>query len=98
MKLTELEPRWIGLNNWDGPEFHIGVTFLCPHCLKQRLAVLFNPPIDPENCTAKIGLVFADKIKWERLGGTFETLTLSPSVDASESGHWHGNIVKGEVI
>ncbi len=35
---------------------------------------------------------------WKRTGETFETLTLSPSVDASASGHWHGHITDGEVI
>ncbi len=35
---------------------------------------------------------------WKRTGETFETLTLSPSVDASASGHWHGHITNGEVI
>jgi hypothetical protein len=32
---------------------------------------------------------------WQRAGDTFETLTLSPSVDASASGHWHGFIRDG---
>lgn len=34
---------------------------------------------------------------WQRQGETFETLTLSPSVDASASGHWHGWVRNGEV-
>jgi hypothetical protein len=33
---------------------------------------------------------------WQRTGVTFETLTLSPSVDASASGHWHGFVTHGE--
>ena len=36
-------------------------------------------------------------IHWQRAGDTFDTLTLSPSVDASASGHWHGFIVNGEI-
>lgn len=34
---------------------------------------------------------------WQRTGETFDDLTLSPSVDASKSGHWHGHITGGEI-
>ena len=34
---------------------------------------------------------------WHRTGETFETLSLSPSVDASAFGCWHGFITNGEV-
>lgn len=34
---------------------------------------------------------------WTRTGDTFETLTLSPSVDASRSGCWHGFVQGGEI-
>jgi hypothetical protein len=33
---------------------------------------------------------------WQRAGETFETLTLSPSVDASAAGCWHGFVTNGE--
>lgn len=34
---------------------------------------------------------------WDLLGqDDFETLTLTPSIDASASGHWHGFITNGE--
>lgn len=36
-------------------------------------------------------------VKWHRSGDTFETLTLSPSVNCEGFGHWHGNIAGGEV-
>jgi hypothetical protein len=36
-------------------------------------------------------------VLWGRVGDTFETLTLIPSVDASASGHWHGHVRAGEV-
>ncbi len=36
-------------------------------------------------------------IHWQRTGDTFETLTLTPSIDASRAGHWHGFITDGEV-
>lgn len=34
---------------------------------------------------------------WRREGESFETLTLTPSVDGSPAGHWHGWIRNGEV-
>jgi hypothetical protein len=36
-------------------------------------------------------------IHWKRSGEAFETLSLSPSIDASNAGHWHGFIKNGEV-
>lgn len=100
MKLTELEPRWSGF-----PSIITGVTFLCPHCKTQRLGVHFNPPIDPDGWWDKIARpTYIDINVWTRISGeTFDTLTLTPSIDASESGrinfpgHWHGFITNGEV-
>jgi Family of unknown function (DUF6527) len=37
------------------------------------------------------------RILWHREGVTFETLSLTPSVDASHFGHWHGFITNGEI-
>jgi hypothetical protein len=40
---------------------------------------------------------------WTRTGDTFETLTLSPSIDASAQDHgthkgWHGHVQNGEIV
>ncbi len=58
----------------------------------QRLGVWFANPID--------GLPPTDDAErlWQRTGDTFETLSLSPSIDASARGHWHGCITDGEVM
>jgi hypothetical protein len=34
---------------------------------------------------------------WTRTGETFETLSLSPSVDASPAGCWHGFVQNGGI-
>jgi hypothetical protein len=34
---------------------------------------------------------------WARTGETFETLTVSPSVNAAPAGHFHGWVINGEV-
>lgn len=103
MRLTALAPRWVALHGWVGPDFLIGVSFLCPHCQVQRLAVLFDPPIDPAGIKSEIGWPLQwgwanGQPIWNRTGAdTFDTLTLMPSVDAGIAGHWHGFIENGEI-
>lgn len=36
-------------------------------------------------------------IIWKRTGETFDTLTLTPSINAEAAGHWHGFITNGDV-
>ena len=104
MRLIELEPRWFTFAHpADGVDFRFGLTFLCPHCLTQRLGVAFDPPIDPDNLLLQ-GMIWPRRSGnvWHREGETFETLTLTPSIDASGSrlnfdGHWHGYITNGEI-
>ena len=95
MKLTDLKPKWIVFEGRVG----MGVTFDCPcprcsaavdPCVPRRLYAHFTPTLDggpPEQ----------DLLVWQRTGGTFETLTLTPSIDASRDGHWHGFITNGEI-
>lgn len=107
MKLTELNPKWIGpaWGQHGDPGLPAGIIsgirFDCPHCRVQRLAVMFEPPIDPTNYL-KIPLGKLDGVNvWHREGDTFETLSLSPSIDTvgavHTEGHWHGFITNGEV-
>jgi hypothetical protein len=98
MKLTELNPKWIGVGH--EPDMVIfGIRFDCPHCREQRLAVMFTPFIDPKGWIQKFGGEFPlpGQLKWNRVGDTFETLSLAPSVNTEFHGHWHGFIQSGEV-
>ena len=111
MRLIDLEPRWVGLNGsmWNLPgTLHLGISFLCPHCLEQRLAVMFKPFIDPENLADKVPWAIPgypnpntgnveEVTWWNRVGDTFETISFTPSIDASSSGHWHGYITNGNI-
>lgn len=95
MKLTDLDPRWYVLED-GGPR--VGLTFQCPHCKTERLGVSFH---HRGKEAMEDGYIHAhapstDHI-WTIDGDSFETVTLSPSVDASASGHWHGFIANGEV-
>jgi hypothetical protein len=112
VRLIELKPRWVGINPANPDKhyvlpggqvapspIHIGVSFICPHCLDQRLAVLFHPIIDPDGWAVKNGWALPDATnkRWQRTGDTFNTLTLKPSIDCSGSKHWHGFVTNGEV-
>jgi hypothetical protein len=114
MRLSELNPHWISEWTALGkPERHgMGVMFDCLHCVLKgiksgdssmvRIPVGFKNPLDG-------GPPFKDEIKadgmargrplWDRTGDTFDTLTLSPSIDASKThdGGWHGFVRSGEV-
>lgn len=98
MRLTDLEPRWYAVRV---DERH-GITFGCPHCAEsgQRLAIALhmdgtNFDADPTNPQQ----FAADENVWTVASGdSFENLTLTPSVDASKAGHWHGHITNGEIV
>jgi hypothetical protein len=98
MKLTDLDPRYFCVGSQDNI---VGITFACPHCPNSgsRLAIAlhmdgtnFDP--DPENPQQ---FVTGDTVWTIASGDSFENLSLTPSVDASSSGHWHGYITGGEV-
>ena len=98
MRLIDLEPRWYA--NSDGGR--LGFSFDCPHCPDsgQRLAIavhLDGTSLDDDPNTTQ---VFRDgEHVWTIAGGdSFENLSLSPSVDASARGHWHGFITSGQIV
>lgn len=101
MRLAELKPRWIHLANWSesSPLYAIGLSFECPHCRRRR-AVYFKPHIDPEGLFQRYQWTFTPESVsggnpvWNRSGDTFDTLTLSPSVNFG-GGHWHGHVENG---
>jgi hypothetical protein len=108
MRLADLHPRWIGDHDAP-PDAKQGVGFECPHCRSVRLCVWFanpicpNPPVDPAAANLRQATHghLADHHMgdqhWQRTGDTFETLTLSPSIDCSRFGHWHGHVQDGAI-
>lgn len=104
MRLTELHPRWIH------PDVFV---FRCPHCRDIWLSCkrapmsrdeqddLFQREMNGEETVAT-----QPEYSWG-MGGTvpsdpkatfIQDLTVTPSIDASKSGHWHGNITNGEIV
>ena len=92
IRLTDMEPAW--LTTGDG-RHGMGVTFNCPHCDgNQSIGVFFANPIDggppaPPDVDPSP--------RWQRTGDTFDTLTITPSIDVSRSGHWHGFVTNGNL-
>jgi hypothetical protein len=35
---------------------------------------------------------------WSMSSTDFETMTITPSIDASGAGHWHGYVTSGEIV
>lgn len=95
MRLSTLDPHWVG--EWG--RHGAAVSFQCPCCTgterATRLVVPFRNPIDGG---APMEGLNSRGIFWGREGSTFDTLTLTPSVDASGIGHWHGWVRAGEVV
>jgi hypothetical protein len=87
-----------GINSDAAQKRHgMGISFGCPKCDKQynhRLVVYFSNPLDGGPKAWWYGI---EDFFWNRTGNTFETLTLSPSINWLE-GHWHGFIKNGEII
>lgn len=103
MRLTDLDPHWYAFEGRHGQ----GLDFDCPHCPegnRTKLAIAFANPLDGGPPEPPRDFTFPDGTKgrtvyWQRTGDTFETLTLTPSVDAQSHGvgHWHGFITNGEI-
>ena len=104
-RLSELSPRWSvdadivvgGEVLRDNDRQGMGLSFVCPCCAHRpdavRLGVFFANPVDgkpPSDSAARL---------WTRVAGTsFEDLSISPSIDASERGHAHVVITNGWVL
>lgn len=102
VKLTELKPTWLS------PDVF---CFLCPHCREERLLckripLSFKGQVKLVNATPEDdedwpqGFVPARaEFAWKfNQGDSFDSITVTPSIDASASGHWHGNITGGKIV
>lgn len=93
MKLADLNPEWDD-REWEGRS-GVGLWFDCPTCpagVRIRLHIWFANPVDggaPKAPDPQHG--------WVRSGTSLDALSITPSVDCSQCGHWHGFITNGQV-
>lgn len=109
MRLTDLEPKWLVR---DGRR--VGFIFRCPTdrrwyqaCMFEQTPRreqwrLFNSVLgegkDPELCDHCVQGARPD-FAWVHAGGTeFADLSVTPSIDGSAGGMWHGYITNGEIV
>ena len=96
MKLLDLAPRWFTDNSNGGI---VGLTFECPHCRQERISVLFHATGHPAIKSAEPNTIIGTcKTVWNLSGTSFDDISITPSIDASRVGHWHGFITNGEII
>lgn len=100
--LTDLNPRWVdyggeGVTRTDGSSIPhqrgVGITFNCPCGCGDRAFVAFDVALDGSAYTQ------GNDPRWHRQGVTFNSLTLSPSIQRHKIGDdgcdWHGFIENG---
>lgn len=104
MRLADLEPKWVS------PDVF---TFLCPHCRADHL-LCKRIPLSFKEQTALVNghlnraaedgedwpinfVPMKDSACW-KIVGDFDSMTVTPSIDASASGHWHGHITAGNIV
>lgn len=102
MTLLELSPRWIYKNKV--------FTFLCPHCRKtwltcKRVVMGHNQQWEIFAAAFPGGTGYKhwpvgcdDECAWKFSSFDFATITVTPSLDASRAGHWHGHIRGGLIV
>jgi len=101
-RLSDLNPIWIGaggpgiIRTLDGASVPrregVGVMFDCPCGCESPCYVPFSNPLDGD------GPIQPEKATWSRMGDTFETLTLAPSIRRVGGCAWHGFIQDGGIV
>ena len=97
MRLVDLRPRWINHGDRKG----VGIRFDNPLGTGGWVRVLFENPLDGGPALPNDDEIPSNNSgnRWRRSGDTFETLSLSPSIDETNGGAnpgWHGHITNGE--
>jgi hypothetical protein len=99
MKLTDLSPRWLtnDLFIFKSPTGH-GNWLSCKRVAmscKDQMETMYK--VAPDLIGQCIVPTVAD-MAWRFEGNDFETMTVTPSIDASRSGNWHGFVTNGGIV
>ena len=98
MRLLDLEPEWLSPNvfifrNPTGGD----VWLTCKNVVmsrREQSRLIFE---ENTKYAGKSVVLCKKDVAWKFSGKDFSTLTVTPSIDASASGNWHGFITNGEI-
>ena len=99
MKLIDLEPAWLTSDMFvfKSPSGK-GDLLTCKRIpmtrREQYNAVYFNDSV----LIGKPVVMTVPEMAWKFDGDDFAIMTVTPSIDASASGNWHGFITNGEIV
>ena len=99
MKLVDLDPIWLSLDvfafkNPTGGKYWLTCKRV-PMSRREQMDLCYT---NPKFEQAKGDVVLTTpETAWSFVGNDFATLTVTPSIDASASGNWHGFITNGEI-
>jgi hypothetical protein len=104
MKLTDLNPNWVGAGGYGTTDSRngtpipvregVGINFDCPCGCKTPVFIPFHNPLDGGPAYLPEG----ERPHWWRVGIAFEDLTLTPSIQRTLGCMWHGWITNGEIV
>ena len=98
MKLIDLEPAWLSPDVFvfKSPTGH-GDLLTCKRVqmtFREQYELIYKK--NPQHVNRAV-VMTVPEMAWTIQGSDFNTLTVSPSIDASASGNWHGFIIDGEI-
>lgn len=86
---TPLSCFWVSTETICGDDYHTA-----QYALFSRLLPTFGP--EYAGYKAEDVVPCRRGFAWKRVGDDFAKMSITPSLDASTSGHWHGFITNGE--
>lgn len=109
MFFKDYNPRWVVGGSYELPggvkcyifndpnhgRHGMGVSFDCPVCMpRHKLSVMFDNPVDGLPKTQEASFW------WHRVGDDFNTISLSPSIDATVNTNckFHASVINGEFV
>lgn len=98
MKLADFEPAWLSAdvfifkNPTGGDDWLTCKRIAMP--IREQYALIYEK--NPQY-VAECVVMTAPECAWKFEGNDFSTLTVTPGIDASKSGNWHGFITNGEI-
>lgn len=113
MRLTDLNPKWVAEEGRSGQALlfqcpHCKKAYLfvavanpldggSPMQL-HKYDILYPILEKAFGGSDKIPTVIPPGVHWTRIGESFENVSITPSVDASASRHWHGYVTDGSIV